>query len=202
LFSCFGFLLVCLFVCGFSRQNFTLECPGTCSVDQTGLKLRDLPTSVSWVLGLKVGATTTWLYLLIYFETGLPLWISLNSLKFTLSFQSAPWAQIAASPTTPRGSSTLRRSNTPRITKSQNHRSVVTPGSQGPRDCLTPRNPDTPRISGSQDHRGLESQDHSDSKTLRRSDTTRITETIGLWEDLTQPGSQEGQAPVSYRESR
>jgi hypothetical protein len=33
-------------------------CPGTHSVDQAGLKLRDLPASASQVLGLKVCATT------------------------------------------------------------------------------------------------------------------------------------------------
>jgi hypothetical protein len=33
-------------------------CPGTHSVDQAGLKLRDLPASASQMLGLKVCATT------------------------------------------------------------------------------------------------------------------------------------------------
>jgi hypothetical protein len=33
-------------------------CPGTHSVDQAGLKIRDLPASASQVLGLKVCATT------------------------------------------------------------------------------------------------------------------------------------------------
>jgi hypothetical protein len=33
-------------------------CPGTHSVDQDGLKLRNLPASASQVLGLKVCATT------------------------------------------------------------------------------------------------------------------------------------------------
>jgi hypothetical protein len=33
-------------------------CPGTHSVDQVGLKLRNLPASASRVLGLKVCATT------------------------------------------------------------------------------------------------------------------------------------------------
>ena len=41
-----------------------------------------------------------------------------------------------------------RHYNTPRITGSQDHRSLVTPGFQGPRGSLTPRNSDTPRISG------------------------------------------------------
>jgi hypothetical protein len=34
-------------------------CPGTHSVDQAGLKLRNLPASASWVLGLKECATNT-----------------------------------------------------------------------------------------------------------------------------------------------
>jgi hypothetical protein len=35
-------------------------CPGTHSVDQAGLELRNLPASASQVLGLKECATTTW----------------------------------------------------------------------------------------------------------------------------------------------
>ena len=36
-------------------------CPGTHSVDQVGLELRNPPASASQVLGLKVCATTAWL---------------------------------------------------------------------------------------------------------------------------------------------
>jgi hypothetical protein len=36
-------------------------CPGTHSVDQAGLELRNPPVSASRVLGLKACATTTWL---------------------------------------------------------------------------------------------------------------------------------------------
>jgi hypothetical protein len=36
----------------------SLGCPGTHSVDQTGLELRNPPASASQVLGLKVCATT------------------------------------------------------------------------------------------------------------------------------------------------
>jgi hypothetical protein len=35
-------------------------CPGTHSVDQAGLKLRNPPASASQVLGLKACATTAW----------------------------------------------------------------------------------------------------------------------------------------------
>ena len=44
----------------FSRQGFSFSsgCPRTHSVDQAGLKLRNLPASASQVLGLKVCATT------------------------------------------------------------------------------------------------------------------------------------------------
>jgi hypothetical protein len=37
---------------------YSLGCPGAYSVDQAGLELRNLPVSVSQVLGLKVCATT------------------------------------------------------------------------------------------------------------------------------------------------
>jgi hypothetical protein len=51
-----------VFVCfGFFRDRVSLYspgCPGTHSVDQAGLELRDPPASASQVLGLKVCATT------------------------------------------------------------------------------------------------------------------------------------------------
>jgi hypothetical protein len=37
-------------------------CPGTHSVDQDGLELKNLPVSASQELGLKVCATTAWLW--------------------------------------------------------------------------------------------------------------------------------------------
>ena len=45
----------------FLRLGFvcSLGCPGTYSVDQAGLKLRDLPASGSEVLALKVCTTMT-----------------------------------------------------------------------------------------------------------------------------------------------
>jgi hypothetical protein len=70
----------------------------------------------------------------------------------------------AASPTTPRGA-TPRSSNTPRITGSQDLRSLVTPGSQGPKGSLTPRSLDIPRISGSRDPRIPGSQNHRITET-------------------------------------
>jgi hypothetical protein len=55
-------LLLLLFVCFFVfRDRVSLcspGCPGTHSVDQAGLELRNLPASASRVLGLKVCATT------------------------------------------------------------------------------------------------------------------------------------------------
>jgi hypothetical protein len=59
-----GHLLLCLFVCLFvwvfgDRVSLCSPgCPGTHSVDQVGLKLRNLPASASQVLGLKACATT------------------------------------------------------------------------------------------------------------------------------------------------
>jgi hypothetical protein len=56
------FLFVCLvgFCFLFFRDRVSLcspGCPGTHSVDQAGLELRNLPASASRVLGLKVFAT-------------------------------------------------------------------------------------------------------------------------------------------------
>ena len=66
------FVFVCLFVCflicvyglifGFFRDRNSLYapgCPGTHSVDHAGLVLRNLPTSASQVLGLKLCTTNT-----------------------------------------------------------------------------------------------------------------------------------------------
>jgi hypothetical protein len=50
---------------GFSRQGFSVYspgCPGTHSVDQAGLELRNLPASASQVLGLKACVTTRWVF--------------------------------------------------------------------------------------------------------------------------------------------
>jgi hypothetical protein len=62
---CFFLLFpVLFFVCLFFRDRVSLcssGCPGTHSVDQAGLELRNLPTSASQVLGLKACATTAWL---------------------------------------------------------------------------------------------------------------------------------------------
>jgi hypothetical protein len=56
LFVCF--LFVCLFVCFPDRVSlYSPGCPGTHSVDQAGLELRNPPASASQVLGLKVCAT-------------------------------------------------------------------------------------------------------------------------------------------------
>jgi hypothetical protein len=56
----FCFVLFC-FVCLFFRDRISLcspGCPGTHSVDQAGLELRNPPASASRVLGLKACATT------------------------------------------------------------------------------------------------------------------------------------------------
>jgi hypothetical protein len=64
LFVCFVlFWYVCLFFCLFFKTEFllySLGCPGTHSVDQAGLELRNPPASASQVLGLKACATTAW----------------------------------------------------------------------------------------------------------------------------------------------
>jgi hypothetical protein len=55
-----GFLLVCLFVFVFQDMAslYSLGCPGTHSVDQAGLELKNPPSFASRVLGLKACATT------------------------------------------------------------------------------------------------------------------------------------------------
>jgi hypothetical protein len=47
-----------IFVCLFFRDRVSPCCPGTHSVDQAGLELRNPPASASQVLGLKACATT------------------------------------------------------------------------------------------------------------------------------------------------
>jgi hypothetical protein len=59
LFFFFGFLFCFVF-----RDRVSLcspGCPGTHSVDQAGLELRNRPASASQVLGLQAYATTAWL---------------------------------------------------------------------------------------------------------------------------------------------
>jgi hypothetical protein len=51
-------LFVCLFVFRDRVSLYSPGCPGTQLVNQAGLELRNLPTSASRVLGLKVCATT------------------------------------------------------------------------------------------------------------------------------------------------
>jgi hypothetical protein len=51
-------LLFCLFVFRDRVSLCSPGCPGTHSVDQAGLELRNLPASASQVLGLKACATT------------------------------------------------------------------------------------------------------------------------------------------------
>jgi hypothetical protein len=67
------YLFVCLLVCliwvFFFQDKVSLcnpGCPGTPSVDQAGLELRNLPASASQVLGLEGCATTAQLNL--YFK--------------------------------------------------------------------------------------------------------------------------------------
>jgi hypothetical protein len=52
------FFFVCLFVFQDRVSLYSPGCPGTHFVDQAGLKIRNLPASASWVLGLKACTTT------------------------------------------------------------------------------------------------------------------------------------------------
>jgi hypothetical protein len=63
----FCFVLFCFVLFCFVRDRVSLcipGCPGTHSVDQAGLELRNPPASASWVLGLKACATTARLALM------------------------------------------------------------------------------------------------------------------------------------------
>jgi hypothetical protein len=78
-FFCFlVFVLFCFFV--FFRDRVSLcgpDCPGTHSVDQAGLELRNLPASASQVLGLTAWATTAWSKKKKkFFSLGLVIWLS------------------------------------------------------------------------------------------------------------------------------
>jgi hypothetical protein len=55
-------ICVCLFVCLFQNKVSLCSsgCPGTHSVDQAGLELRNPPASSAQVLGLKACTTTAW----------------------------------------------------------------------------------------------------------------------------------------------
>jgi hypothetical protein len=64
------FFLFCFVFCFFGDRVslYSSGCPGTHSVDQAGLKLRNPPASASRVLGLKAYATTpgSWTLILTY----------------------------------------------------------------------------------------------------------------------------------------
>jgi hypothetical protein len=57
---------VCLFVFEARVSLCSPGCPGTHSVDQVGLELRNLPASASQVLGLKECTTTARLQILLF----------------------------------------------------------------------------------------------------------------------------------------
>jgi hypothetical protein len=79
---CFRFCFVLLFVFWDMVSLCTPGCPGTHSLDQAGLKLRNLPASASQVLGLKACATTAW---------QMWFWVSLTFLTFLVCKQGSLW---------------------------------------------------------------------------------------------------------------
>jgi hypothetical protein len=57
------FFVFCFLLLLFFQDRVSLDspgCPGTHSIDQAGLELRNLPASASQGLGLKACATTAW----------------------------------------------------------------------------------------------------------------------------------------------
>jgi hypothetical protein len=66
--SLFVFVFVFVFVFRDKVSLYIPGCPGTHSVDQAGLELRNLPASASRVLGLKACATTPGSKVHFYFQ--------------------------------------------------------------------------------------------------------------------------------------
>jgi hypothetical protein len=73
----FLFVCFCFCFCFWDRVSlYSPGCPGTLSVDQAGLELRNPPASASQVLGLKACATTTRQIstFVVEFRQGLRMW--------------------------------------------------------------------------------------------------------------------------------
>jgi hypothetical protein len=96
-----SFLWVLLFVCFvFFRDRISLcssGCPGTHFVDQAGLELRNLPASASRVLGLKVCATTTRLWVLFKSMSSADLCALLLLSVTPTAMASASWLAASCS---------------------------------------------------------------------------------------------------------
>jgi hypothetical protein len=87
----FYFVLFLLF--GFFRDRVSLYrpgCPGTHSVDQAGLKLRNPPASASQVLGLKACATTAQLYTFLISALGRQKQADLCEFEAILVYKESP----------------------------------------------------------------------------------------------------------------
>jgi hypothetical protein len=72
-------------------SQYNPGCPGTHSVDQAGLELRNLPASAFQVLGLKACATTTWQ---MWFEAG----SHRHLIHFPLRLLTSPASRITLLP--------------------------------------------------------------------------------------------------------
>ena len=88
----------------------------------------------------------------------------------------------AVSSMVPRGDTTSRHSNKPRIVGPQDARGLVTPGSQRNLDC--------------------QEIWHTQNLKIKGSRNDRITKNADIWGVLTLPGLQEGQAPIRYTKGR
>ena len=102
------------------------------------------------------------------------VWVTSGKLWTTLVWNSAVSSMV------PRGGTTSRHSNKPRIVGPQDPRGLVTPGSQRNLDC--------------------QEIWHTQNLKIKGSRNDRITKKAGIWGVLTQPGLQEGQAPIRYIE--
>ena len=100
--SCFCLFVCLFFVFLFFRDRLSLyspACPGTHFVDQAGLELRNPPAPASWVLGLKMCATTPsfcFKILFIYFFHRWSVWMprSEDKLKESILLH---WSWVLAS---------------------------------------------------------------------------------------------------------
>lgn len=112
-------------------------CPGTHFVDQTGLKLRNLPASASQVLGLKVCATTTRLQQCFLSSPPPPhqdiKYIEVTSTRSRYLDGPQRCSSPCATPPfgSPRSGSLFLSRDIPRETRSSSNESLIFSGNQG-----------------------------------------------------------------------
>jgi hypothetical protein len=137
---CLLFCCCCYFVLFWFGLVFRVRvsgCPGTHFVDQTGLKLRNLPASASQVLGLKVCATTTRLQQCFLSSPPPPhqdiKYIEVTSTRSRYLDGPQRCSSPCATPPfgSPRSGSLFLSRDIPRETRSSSNESLIFSGNQG-----------------------------------------------------------------------